>query len=79
LHKRLISAGLQSDYFREDLLDAASELSALGLTKVAAIATEVAQLKKSRFDQPCPRWQSFSYWHDSMRRQRKAWEAKRKT
>jgi hypothetical protein len=79
LRKKLIEAGLQPDYYREDLIDAADELTALGLTKVAAIALEVAALKQSRFDKPCPRWQSFSYWHESMRRQRKAWEAKRRS
>jgi hypothetical protein len=79
LRKRLLAEGLQPDYYREDLIDAADELTALGLNKPAAIALEISTLKQSRFDKPCPRWQSFGYWHESMRRQRKAWEAKRKT
>ena len=60
LQKKLIEAGLQPDYYREDLIDAADELTALGLNKPAAFTLEVSTLKQSRFDQPCPRWQSFS-------------------
>jgi hypothetical protein len=56
LQKRLLEAGLQSDYSREVLVSAHKELLALGLTGPAKIALEVSALKVSRFDQPSAPW-----------------------
>jgi hypothetical protein len=78
LRRKLIDAGLQPDYFREDLQDAASELSLMGLHKVAVVATEVALLKGSRFDQPPPAWATRgTWWRAHQEREREEWKAKR--
>jgi hypothetical protein len=78
LKRKLIEAGLQDDYRKEDLLDAADELTQLGLNKVAAIALEVAELKLSRFDRPPPPWAARgSWWRAHQEREREKWEAKR--
>jgi hypothetical protein len=79
LRQRLMAFGLQPDYYREDLLDAASELSLMGLRKVAAVATEVALLKGSRFDQPPPAWAARgTWWRAHQESEREKWQAKRK-
>jgi hypothetical protein len=79
LRQKLISQGLQPDYFREDLQDAASELSMMGLHKVAAIALEVSATKQSRFDQPPPAWAARgTWWQAHQESERENWEAKRR-
>jgi hypothetical protein len=78
LKRKLVEAGLQDDYRKEDLLDAAAELTLLGLNKVAAIATEVAALKQSRFDQPPPAWAARGpWWRAHQDSEREKWEEKR--
>jgi hypothetical protein len=80
LRQKLIELGLQPDLYREDLIDAADELSPMGLGKVASIVVEVAETKASRFDRPCP-WDATDKtgcWRESMQRERAQWELKRK-
>ena len=56
--------------------DAHDELVMMGLHKVVQIAKEVADLKKSRFDEPT--WPTTSrYCRESAERDRKKWEAER--
>lgn len=69
------------DADKEGLLDAESELRALGMDTAVEIIEEYAMLATSRFEEPCPYPDydraGHTDWTRRNERKRKEWEAKR--